>query len=286
MATTFLFWNVKRKPLAGLVATLADEHRADVVLLAEWDPQHDHLLRKTVARCRKRSYTLLPDAPVKLERRVRALVGFPKDRIARVADRPHHTSWHVRLPAAAVELSLLSVHARSGVHGSGSADALAVAQHLAKGVSEMENLYPAAPAVLVGDFNLDPFDVALVAANGLHGVSDPHLAAKEHRTVHGERYPFLLNPTWRLVGGTGSGAPLGTYFYRAGGRHHQPYWHVFDQVLIRPALVPRFHDRSLRVLTRAGPQDLATPSGRPSSRFSDHFPIVFGIDLHSRRDDG
>jgi hypothetical protein len=33
--TKFLFWNINRNPLAGLVAELAEIHRVDVIILAE-----------------------------------------------------------------------------------------------------------------------------------------------------------------------------------------------------------------------------------------------------------
>ena len=33
--TNFLFWNINRKPLGGLISTLAQQHDVDVIILAE-----------------------------------------------------------------------------------------------------------------------------------------------------------------------------------------------------------------------------------------------------------
>ena len=42
--TRFLFWNINRKPLAGLVAELAEIQRIDVVVLAECDTDPSAML--------------------------------------------------------------------------------------------------------------------------------------------------------------------------------------------------------------------------------------------------
>ena len=43
--TTFLFWNLNRKPLLNLVAELADRRRVDVVILAECADEPSSILK-------------------------------------------------------------------------------------------------------------------------------------------------------------------------------------------------------------------------------------------------
>jgi len=43
--TRFLFWNINRKPLGGLIAELAETHRLDVIVLAECAADPNEMLR-------------------------------------------------------------------------------------------------------------------------------------------------------------------------------------------------------------------------------------------------
>ena len=55
-------------------------------------------------------------------------------------------------------------------------------------------------------------------------------------------------------------------------------WHLFDQVLVSPAMVEHFRVPSLRVLDRIGDRPLVTDAGRPKkSDLSDHLPLYFEL---------
>jgi hypothetical protein len=53
---------------------------------------------------------------------------------------------------------------------------------------------------------------------------------------------FFYNPMWNHFGDSGPNPP-GTYYYE-----DWPYWNMFDQVLVRPALLDRFVEDELRIL--------------------------------------
>lgn len=68
--------------------------------------------------------------------------------------------------------------------------------------------------------------------------------------------------------------PAGTCYYPAGGPVWY-YWNVFDQVLLRPALLPHYWENSVRVLTSDGRSSLLGPDGLPDRRkASDHLPLL------------
>jgi hypothetical protein len=48
--------------------------------------------------------------------------------------------------------------------------------------------------VLVGDFNMNPFDPGMMGAQGLHGVMTKRVAGRVARQVDGRPYPFFYNP--------------------------------------------------------------------------------------------
>ena len=57
--TKFLFWNLNKKPIAHLIATLAVQHDIDVVILAECDIGIVDILGALNANRRSKYYPLL-----------------------------------------------------------------------------------------------------------------------------------------------------------------------------------------------------------------------------------
>lgn len=59
------------------------------------------------------------------------------------------------------------------------------------------------------------------------------------------------------------------------------FWHMFDQVLIRPELLSIFKTEELKILTSGSVTSLVTAKGMPKrSVASDHLPILFQLDLY------
>jgi len=55
---------------------------------------------------------------------------------------------------------------------------------------------------------------------------------------------------------------------------------MFDQVLVRPQLLGRFRNETVRIVERVGKAQLLDRRGIPdASRFSDHLPVLFRLDL-------
>jgi hypothetical protein len=82
---------------------------------------------------------------------------------------------------------------------------------------------------------------------------------------------------WRLLGDDSGGTP-GSYYYR----NAEPvlyFWHVFDQVLIRPQLLRYFQHEHLAILNQVGDIPLLTSRGIPNRNISDHLPVIFTLNL-------
>jgi hypothetical protein len=127
----------------------------------------------------------------------------------------------------------------------------------------------------VGDFNLDPFDQALVSTNGFHAVLSRAVAARQQRKVSGKSYDFFYNPMWGRMG-DGSHGPPGSHYYSS-TEHVAYFWHSFDQVLLRPSLLHEFDDQSLMVLTHIGKESLLKHGIPDKVKYSDHLPLLFSI---------
>ncbi|MBC8042592.1 MAG: hypothetical protein IAF08_04025 [Rhizobacter sp.] len=116
----------------------------------------------------------------------------------------------------------------------------------------------------------------MVDARGLHAVATRAVATKNSRKVDGKEYPFFYNPMWRYFGDEND-RPSGTYYY--GGSEPKTYfWNIYDQVLLRPNLVPLFEQQELRILTGDGKQEFLK-KGVPDKAISDHLPILFKLNI-------
>ncbi|HZV07209.1 MAG TPA: endonuclease/exonuclease/phosphatase family protein [Gemmataceae bacterium] len=127
--------------------------------------------------------------------------------------------------------------------------------------------------VLIGDLNMNPFDLGLVGAQALNSVMTRDLARREERTVAGRPYRLFYNPMWGCFGDRTPGPP-GTYFYSGS----TPFWNIFDQVLLRPILMDRLVE--LCIVDGDGQDPPLTERGRPNaSELSDHLPLLVRLDI-------
>jgi hypothetical protein len=146
---------------------------------------------------------------------------------------------------------------------------------LAQIIQEVEGKRWADRTVLVGDFNMNPFDAGVVSAHALHAVMTKDVARRGSREVRGEEYPFFYNPMWGCFGDRTAGPPGS--FYLGASKPVNYFWNVYDQVLLRPGLMDSL--RELAVLDSDGVESLLTASGLPqTSSGSDHLPLFFQLD--------
>lgn len=173
------------------------------------------------------------------------------------------------------EILLAGLHFQSQMAWKPEEQALQATQ-TQRDIAATEDVVGHQRTVLVGDLNMNPFDLGVVGAQALNAVMTRDLARNEERTVAGQSYRFFYNPMWCCLGDRTPGPP-GIYFYSA-SRPGNYFWNVFDQVLLRPSLMDSLTD--LRILDGDGQESLLTPRGRPrSADVSDHLPVWFQLNL-------
>jgi hypothetical protein len=124
--------------------------------------------------------------------------------------------------------------------------------------------------IVLGDFNMNPYDRGMNLAKGLNAMMTRQCIAKGFRTHLTEQYEFYYNPMWSLLGDNSDG-PAGTIYDTS---NQGPYgWSMYDQVLINQSIVSMFRD--VRILTHAGKSPLVDENGRPDrENASNHLPIL------------
>lgn len=183
-------------------------------------------------------------------------------------------------PASQSPLLIALVHGRDSRNSSVGTQRL-VLRHIVSGIEWAEDFVGHKRTIVIGDFNSNPFDEPMIAADGLHAIMSKREASRRFRTVDNEQFEFFYNPMFRLLD-RDDDSPPATYFYN-GSNTVEHFWHMLDQVVIRPELITQFDSESLRIVDRIGGTTLLDDFGRPDERAgSDHLPIVFSVDLSSQ----
>ena len=269
---TILFWNTYRKNLSHLVGAIAADQDADIVILAENGAgMSASLLGLNECRC---------GGPYKFEfsasRRLSIFSRLPHGHIRPVFDEG---GVGIRLvkPIIGPEFLLVAVHLPSKREYT-TRDQAALCPRIRAHIATAEQEHSNPRTVVVGDFNMDPFEDGMVDSEGFHAVPSRYRAKKGHRTIQGETRTFFYNPSWSHFGEWPQGSP-GTHHY-VSSTPICHFWHMYDQVLIRPDLLDCFNDASLRIVTRAGDTSLVRKNGVPNiTQASDHLPICFSLDM-------
>lgn len=131
---------------------------------------------------------------------------------------------------------------------------LMICQRLRDSIEKMEKEHSIDKTLIVGDFNMNPFENGLVSPIGLNAVMSERIAQTNSRIIDNKEYKYFHNPMWSLYGDVGNDVE-GSYFYRKNANLPR---NVFDQVLLRPSLIPNFEKDSLSFLNHTGKESILT----------------------------
>jgi len=265
--TNFLFWNINRRPIQDLIVSLALQERVDVLILAECEIEVGPLLLAL--------NTAMPvqfDFPVSQSESAKVFTRFSRDFLRARAEGSRYSIRELNLPGT-LPILMTSVHLPSKQNSADDSQILESTE-LARAVRDQESRTGHGRSLIVGDFNMNPFEAGMVGASGLHATMDRTVALRGSRTIRGRDYPFFYNPMWNYFGDENKAVP-GTHYY---ARNEQKvyFWNMFDQVLLRPELIPSLQNPGVRIITAVAGVSLLSSVVRPDKRVgSDHLPILF-----------
>ena len=268
---TFLFWNLNQKSLEGRVASLVEKHEVDIVILAECSIPLQSMVDALHQRTGRRF-----NAPFSACEKIVIYTGFPKGFLKARREGERFTIRRLALPGLD-DVLIVATHFPSKLFWSKESQAQECVK-LSEEIQLAERRAGHSRTILVGDLNMNPFEDGIVSASGLHGVMTRQIAAKQTRIVQDREYPFFYNPMWGRLG-DGTDGPAGTH-YNHRSEHVSFFWNMFDQILLRPALLPFFRNEELKILAEDGQESLVNQIGLPDDSIaSDHLPILFRLNL-------
>lgn len=272
-----VFWNLRKKDLSDLLASLVLSKNLDIVLLAEADPRTvSSLLAKLNGLTKPNNYNQIActkDRVVVISRYSATVFTDKSD----LYKSTRYVSFKIKIPTL-IELNLIGIHFHSKDYWSDISLAMECAT-VANSISLVENDSKTTDTIVIGDFNMSPYESGMVAANGFHALTDlEYLEARpKGREIDEMHYPFFYNPMWNFFGDHSQ--PLGTLYYRTPGNVNYE-WHIFDQILIRPSLKKYLVGNYIQIITKIGNDSLIDGLKRPDgAKYSDHLPIIIKFKL-------
>jgi len=185
---TFLFWNINRKPLSDAIANIAEQESVDILILAECAIEPGALLRTL-----NRKEPVFHFAPGQSPE-IGIFTRFPRRYLKPTFESSRVSIRRLALPAHE-EILLAAVHFPSKLFWSDQSQMMECPA-LSSTIAEQETHVGHSRTVVVGDFNMNPFEEGMVGASGLHAVMARNVAGRGARTVQGRTYPFFYNPMW------------------------------------------------------------------------------------------
>ena len=169
---------------------------------------------------------------------------------------------------------LAALHLNSKLHGNSPASQLGYAGRARDEIVYHEAATGIDRTVVVGDFNMDPYESGMVSVDGFHAIMDRRIVIGPRRKIGPDRFDAFYNPMWSLMGDLTSWPPGSLYHL---GDRSSPRWHTFDQVILRPGLIPALTPYELEFVTS---HEFVNATGRPGSGSgSDHFPLWFTLNV-------
>jgi hypothetical protein len=264
-----VFWNIHRSKRSELLAELAREQCADIVVVCENADSPENTLKalKEIADPQF-EFPASVGSKIQLYCRIRAfgireVLLYAKDRLSLRQMTIHGE-----------EYLLACVHLVSKAQFE-TVDQANASVEIATRLRQFELKSRNPKLIVIGDFNMNPFEAGMVSASAWHATRTREIALTGSRIVQELEYPFTYNPMWSHFCGRHSDVP-GTYYYRHDG-YISHEWNIFDQVLLRPDVLKNF-DEEVSIITKIGDNDLKGSQGRPDPKIgSDHFPICLKL---------
>jgi hypothetical protein len=270
-----VFWNIggkrPRDGIVRLITALQREEDADVIALAECSEGVIGSTLRVLNPLGSTEWELIPT-----NSRVRLLLRGARMRAVEVHSHEYYSLCEIRRPRYA-KLLLAMTHMVSRVHKEFD-DVDEELGAFAEVIRNTEDELGHANTILLGDLNANPFANGVVSARGLHGIMPRKVAEQGGRQVSHRMWRYFFNPMWKFFG-DGTAAPPGTCYYAPEGSHRAFHWNMYDQVLIRPGLLPYYGDDSVRIIHTLASDSLTGADWIPDRTIgSDHLPIRIRLD--------
>ncbi len=108
--------------------------------------------------------------------------------------------WSTVMPNTTLEILIAGVHLASKFGGTTETDQALVAGEIIAELNEVEDRHKHRNTVMIGDFNMQPYDPGMTNPIGMHGLMTQKLAERPDRVHRRKLRRSFYNPMWGLFG--------------------------------------------------------------------------------------
>jgi exonuclease III len=234
--TRIIFWNVGKRDLTSFVCSITASTNSDVVVLNESNVSSAKTLQALQKNVSQDFY-----CPDTLSKRFQCFCRNVELNLFEV-----HSGSRISVRKLKIERDRVLLALVHGVdpRNYDSETRQSFAQSLADEIKFVKQQQDTNKLILLGDFNMNPYDRGMNLAVGLNAMMTKSCIEGGTRRHLEKDYDFYYNPMWSLFGDNTS-EPAGTIYDTS---NQGPYgWSMFDQVLIHYSIVGLFH--SVKILT-------------------------------------
>ena len=254
-----------RKPLIGELKVILQNKQPDILALAEFTGEAKDLL--CFLSDDNMNYYVIPQIGCQ---RITILSKLKPKHFQHRAETEYYTIKELFVPGW-YKLLVAFIHFPSKLFATDD-DQMVESQMFKQEIEMAEKQCQNYNTIIIGDFNMNPFEKGMAAASAIHSIPCSLTAKERKRVIKGREYSMFYNPMWNLFGDNDN--KPGTYYYKKAS-HLVYFWNIFDQVIIRPGLIDKFNSKSLEIISKAGEISLVDENHRPC--LSDHLPIFFSL---------
>lgn len=260
-----LFWNCKNTDQLDVFESLIAEYDCDIAAFAEFSLSFGDLIDKL-----HKNGLSYYHVPIISCDRINIFTKIQPGKIKHLSESGYYTIKSFPHPTLG-KLLIGFAHITSKLH-SNEDDQLEEAKILVSDIVKEEELSKTNNTILLGDFNMNPYEKGLLSATALNAFPTKVEVKKGIRNVYKRPYKMFYNPMWNFFGDKEE--PSGTYFYKS-PKHYGLKWNIFDQVLVRPAIMDLLDISEVKIISATGSINLLSKTGQPL--ISDHLPIFCKI---------
>lgn len=257
-----LFWNINKHSNEQIIESILQEYDIDIALFAEYDRtdfssivkdlNNKYLWNDGFGGCSKVTLLYKDTASIRVRR-----------------EQGRYSLYSCEFEGN--EYIIAGTHLPAPPSNDSNARKTII-RSLVADISQLENELKEYDALVIGDFNCNPFDEELVQKDAFNSVLFKKLIEKtEYVEYFGKRYRRFYNPLLDFV--SEARQLYGSYYYSSGSA--PIYWNCFDQIIVRKRLANRILDLQYIKLVKG---KSLIKQVQPDSEISDHLPLYVKIE--------
>jgi hypothetical protein len=223
-----IFWNLKKQKSFDELVILVESYNPDCILIAESELNIDNVANIV-------DYTHVKEI---IDKKPKISFFFNPRNILSVQIIQEYKKrlYAYRVKSSESSFTIIGVHLGSKINFDKENQLCESIDYMDQ-IKNIEKTIGCHDTIVIGDFNMNPFDTGMIAGNAFNSVLSEKIAREGNRTIQRKKYEYFFNPSWKLYGTSELG--YGTYFLE-NPNHTSFHWNIYDQVLIRPSILEKY----------------------------------------------